>query len=188
MRYKNIDRFIIILLFGLLITTACLLANNSTRGAMRLAIRNECIHLEPIPIAPSKTNTTIRDSIVLFARNLLGTPYVSAGCSKNGFDCSGLVYFVFMHFNIQVPRTSSQFAQFGKDIPIENVKKGDILVFLSPTRNAIGHVGIVVNAKGKESDFIHASSGNEMKVMISSLKQEGYTRRFVKAVDVISNL
>jgi cell wall-associated NlpC family hydrolase len=128
----------------------------------------------------------MRDDIVNFGMELLGTPYVEASSSKAGFDCSGFVYYVFRHHKIQVPRSSSQFKNFGKEIPIENVKKGDILLFLSPTRNSIGHIGIVTNPKGKHSDFIHASSGRDMKVIISSLKQEGYTRRFVKAIDVLS--
>lgn len=127
---------------------------------------------------------TLRDSVVNFATGLLDTPYVEGGCSKNGFDCSGFVYFVFQHFKIQVPRSSSQFEHFGKEIPIESLKKGDILLFLSPTSNVIGHVGIVTNPKGKESDFIHSTSGREKKVVITSLKKEGYARRFVKAVRV----
>jgi hypothetical protein len=57
-------------------------------------------------------------------------------------------------------------------------------LFLSPTRKVIGHIGIVSNAKGKESDFIHASSGRAMKVVITSLATEGYTLRFVKAIRV----
>ena len=127
----------------------------------------------------------LRNNIVNFGMELLGTPYVEASSSKAGFDCSGFVYYVFKHHKIQVPRSSSQFKNFGKEISIENVKKGDILLFLSPTRNVIGHIGIVTNPNGKNSDFIHASSGREMKVIISSLKQEGYTRRFVKAIDVL---
>lgn len=127
----------------------------------------------------------MRDNIVNFGMDLLGTPYVAASSSTVGFDCSGFVYYVFKHHKIQVPRSSSLFKNFGKEIQIENVKKGDILLFLSPSRNVIGHIGIVTNPKGKNSDFIHASSGREMKVIISSLKQEGYTRRFVKAVDVL---
>ena len=128
----------------------------------------------------------MRDNIVNFGMDLLGTPYVEASNSKAGFDCSGFVYYVFKHHKIQVPRSSSQFKNFGKEIPIENVKQGDILLFLSPSRNVIGHIGIVTNPNGKNSDFIHASSGHEMKVIISSLKQKGYTRRFVKAIDVLS--
>ncbi len=128
----------------------------------------------------------MRDNIVNLGMELLGTPYFEASSSKNGFDCSGFVYYVFQQHKILVPRSSSLFKNFGKEIPIENVKKGDILLFLSPTRNSIGHIGIVTNPNGKHSDFIHASSGREMKVIVSSLKQEGYTRRFVKSVDVLS--
>ena len=125
------------------------------------------------------------DKIANFGMSLLGTPYVAAGSSKKGFDCSGFVYFVFNHFKIQVPRSSSEFKNFGKEIPISSVKKGDILLFLSPTRNVIGHLGIVTNPKGMESDFIHSSSGREMKVIVTSLKKPGYTRRFVKAIRVL---
>jgi len=74
---------------------------------------------------------------------------------------------------------------FGKEIPITNVKKGDILLFLSPTRNVIGHIGIVTNPNGMESDFIHSSSGREMKVIVTSLKKPGYTLRFVKTISVL---
>ena len=167
-------------LFSLLVIVLGSIAYGSFRGDRSSPENNGTIDKDTIK--PIK----IRDNIVDFGKGLLGKPYVSGGCSKDGFDCSGLVFYVFQHFKIQVPRSSSQFNNFGKEIPIENVKKGDILVFLSPTRNVIGHLGIVTNPKGKESDFIHATSGREMKVIITSLKKEGYTRRFVKAVDVIS--
>ena len=132
-----------------------------------------------------QNNVSLRDKIVSYGMGLLGTPYVTAGHSKKGFDCSGFVYFVFNYFEIKVPRSSSQFKNFGKEIPIADVKKGDILLFLSPTRNAIGHLGIVTNPKGMESDFIHSSSGCEMKVIVTSLKKPGYLRRFVKAIRIL---
>lgn len=134
---------------------------------------------------PTSGSLSVRDSIVSFGSGLLGTPYVEAGCSRDGFDCSGFVYFVFRHFKIEVPRSSSQFENFGQEIDIDNVRKGDILLFLSPTRNVIGHLGIVSNPNGMESDFIHSTSGREMKVVITSLKKPGYTRRFVKAIRVL---
>ena len=175
---KNLLKFTA--LFSLLVIVLGSIAYGSFRGEMS-SPKNVGILVEDT-IKPVK----IRDNIVDFGMDLLGTPYVEASSSKAGFDCSGFVYYVFQHHKIQVPRSSSQFKNFGKEIPIENVKKGDILVFLSPSRNAIGHIGIVTNPKGKHSDFIHATSGREMKVIISSLKQEGYKRRFVKAVDVLS--
>ena len=132
-----------------------------------------------------QNNVSLRDKIVSYGMGLLGTPYVTAGHSKKGFDCSGFVYFVFNYFKIQVPRSSLQFKNFGKEIPIADVKKGDILLFLSPTRNVIGHLGMVTNPKGMESDFIHSSSGCEMKVIVTSLKKPGYLRRFVKAIRIL---
>jgi len=174
-----------ITVIGLLAISLCVFAYGSFRSAS-LSKKNEDIVKEQIN--PVKINVSQRDSIVSFATELLGTPYVVASSSRNGFDCSGFVYFVFKHHKIQVPRSSGGFSNFGKEIPIDNVKKGDILVFLSPTSNNIGHVGIVTNPKGIQSDFIHATSGREMKVIVTSLKQEGYARRFVKAVDVLSSL
>ncbi|MFT5157823.1 MAG: cell wall-associated NlpC family hydrolase, partial [Bacteroidia bacterium] len=136
-----------------------------------------------VPLAePTNTKLTLRDSIVNFGKTLLGTPYIYGACNEDGFDCSGFVYYVFRHFQIEVPRSSRQFKDFGEEVLIDNVQKGDILVFLGPTSTTIGHVGIVSNPKGKESDFIHASSGRSMKVIISSLKQDQYAQRFVKAV------
>ncbi len=130
-------------------------------------------------------DTGLRDSIVDFGTELVGTPYVAGGCSKDGFDCSGFVYFVFQRFNIKVPRSSGEFEHFGKEIPVEDVAKGDLVLFLSPTRNVIGHMGIVSNPKGTKSDFIHSTSGREMKVVITSLTNKGYTNRFVKAIRVL---
>jgi cell wall-associated NlpC family hydrolase len=132
-----------------------------------------------------KSSTTLRDSIVDYAHILLGTPYVSAGCSTDGFDCSGFVYFVFKHFNIDVPRSSALYKSFGKDVSISHVQKGDVLVFLSPSRNEIGHIGIVTEPNGMETKFIHSTSGKAMQVVVSSLKNEGYRKRFVKAVNVL---
>jgi cell wall-associated NlpC family hydrolase len=134
---------------------------------------------------PQPTADTQRDSIVNFALSYLNTPYTYGASSKDGFDCSGFVYFVFKHFKISVPRSSVDYKTFGKTIAIGNIQKGDVLIFLSPTRNEIGHVGIVTKPSGMETEFIHATSGKEMMVVLSSLKQENYNRRFVKAISVL---
>lgn len=169
---------------GLSLLVLCSVAYGSSRAGTFLPQRNETI-VKDTRIHPIESNISLGEKIVSFGMGLLGTPYVVAGSGKDGFDCSGFVSFVFNHFKIQVPRSSSQFKNFGKEIPIASVKKGDILLFLSPTRNVIGHLGIVTNPKGMESDFIHSSSGREMKVIITSLKKPGYTRRFVKAIRVL---
>jgi cell wall-associated NlpC family hydrolase len=136
-------------------------------------------------VATSVKDNTLKDSIVTFGMRYLGTPYAVAGNGKNGFDCSGFVYYVYQHFNIDVPRSSIDFEHFGKEVSIENVQKGDILLFLSPTRNVIGHIGIVSNPLGRNSDFVHASSGREMKVIITNFANSGYPERFIKAIRVL---
>src|SRR5690606_38159444 len=70
----------------------------------------------------NSTNNTLRDSIVEYGIELLGTPYLTAGSGKEGFDCSGFVNFVYQHFNINVPRSSAAFENFGKEIPIAEVE------------------------------------------------------------------
>ncbi len=178
------------LLIGLPFIILCILSYGLLKEAKHAPEIIDTSIIEPLQKDTFKIEeikVPLRDSIMDFAMNLLGTPYVDAACSADGFDCSGFVYYVYTHFKIEVPRSSSGFTNFGKEIPIENARKGDILVFLSPTRNAIGHVGLVTDPKGMETEFIHSSSGSEMKVMISSLKQEGYHRRFVKAVNVLGD-
>ena len=184
MKSKNINTVKFITFIGLLLFVLGSVAYGSLRDGNFSPQGNETTVKDTL-VDPTESNVYLGDKIVNFGMGFLGTPYVAAGCSKDGFDCSGFVYFVYNHFKIQVPRSSSQFENFGKVIPISDVKKGDILLFLSPTRNVIGHIGIVSNPKGMESDFIHSSSGREMKVIITSLKKAGYARRFVKAVRVI---
>ncbi|MGO4905038.1 C40 family peptidase [Flavobacterium sp. W20_MBD1_R3] len=184
MKFKSMSAVKLTLFIGLLLLVLGSIAYGSSKAGGFSSQKNEIIVKDTL-VDLIDDDTYLGDKIVNFGMGLLGTPYVAAGCSKNGFDCSGFVYYVYNHFKIKVPRSSSQFKNFGKEIQIANVKKGDILLFLSPTRNIIGHIGIVSNPKGMDSDFIHSTSGREMKVIITSLKKPGYTRRFVKAIRVL---
>ena len=184
MTFKIVHPLRLTAILGFLLIIVLLLAINPFR--VPKALPNP-LHLLPITLSntPTKSHSELRDSIVNYSKTLLGTPYITASSNKDGFDCSGFVYYVFQHFKIAVPRSSIEFNNFGKTIAIDSAKIGDVVVFLSPTKNVIGHVGIITLAKGNESEFIHASSGDEMKVIISSLKQSGYKKRFVKVVDVL---
>lgn len=128
-----------------------------------------------------------RKELVAFAESFMGVPYVYATQDpKIGFDCSGFVNYVYKNFDISVPRSSSGFKDFGKKINIEDVAIGDVLVFTGyRDTTSIGHLGIVCEADGMNSKFIHASSGKVMQVTISDLSSEHYTNRFHHAVDVI---
>jgi len=93
---------------------------------------------------------------------------------------------VFKEFHIKVPRSSREYQFLGKNLRPEEFKVGDILVFYGfRDRTYIGHVGIICEANGMKSRFIHASSGKAYGVTISKLDSEGYKRRFYKCIDVI---
>jgi len=137
-----------------------------------------------------KKQTAIdRDSIIMYAKKYLGTPYLYAGNSpQRGFDCSGFVNYVFNNFDINLPRSSNGYKNIGIALAPEDFKVGDILVFYGyKDRTIVGHVGIVCEANGMQSKFIHASSGKANKVTISELNSEHYTKRFYKCIDVLSN-
>jgi cell wall-associated NlpC family hydrolase len=135
-----------------------------------------------------KLQTTIeRDSIISYATQYLGIHYLYAGNDpKKGFDCSGFVNYVFQHFKVSVPRSSSGYKNLGISKKPENFKVGDVLVFYGyKNRNVVGHVGIICEANGMNSKFIHASSGKAGSVTISDLDSEHYSKRYYKCVDVL---
>ncbi|WP_020532437.1 C40 family peptidase [Flexithrix dorotheae] len=122
------------------------------------------------------------DSIVNLAQNFLGITYKYGGTSpKDGFDCSGFVYYVMKNNEIDVPRTSSGYQNFGKNIAIEEAERGDIILFkgTDPTVDKIGHVGIVISQKGEPLRFIHSSSSKKhYGIVIAEYSESNYPKRF----------
>ncbi|HEY1195871.1 C40 family peptidase [Flavobacterium sp.] len=142
-----------------------------------------------IVVQNSELQTEInRDSIIAFAKKQLGIRYTYASSNpQKGFDCSGFVSYVFSNFGKTLPRSSSGYKNIGKTLKPEDFKVGDILVFYGyKNKNVIGHVGIICEANGMQSKFIHASSGKAQQVTITALDTEHYTKRFYKCVDVLS--
>jgi len=132
------------------------------------------------------TDNITGDSIIQFARTLIGVRYRSATSDPLiGFDCSGFVSYVFKNFNFNVPRSSPEFANIGERISMEDAKPGDIIVFTSPTHHhRIGHVGIVLCNEGGDFEFIHSTSGKEHGVTITAM-DDNYRRRFVTVIRVL---
>ncbi len=127
------------------------------------------------------------DSLVEFAKSLIGTPYKYASTNPStGFDCSGFITYVFNHYNINVPRSSKGFENTGIEIPISKSKKGDLILFTGTdsTKRIIGHMGIVVSNEDSLR-FIHSSSGKANGVVITTLN-EYYRGRFVKTIRVFN--
>ncbi len=127
-----------------------------------------------------------RADVIAYAKKYLGTTYHYAGNDPTGFDCSGFVSFVFKNFKINMPRGSREYKFIGTALKPSEFKVGDILVFYGyRDSTSIGHVGIICEADGMNSKFIHASSGKAYGVTISELGSKMYSRRFYKCIDVI---
>ena len=94
---------------------------------------------------------SVGDDIALRAISLLGKPYVWGGADLTGFDCSGLVRFIYDQVGIPVPRTAAEQFSAAKPIEIAGLKPGDLLFFRTQGQR-ISHVAIYTG----EGRFVHA--------------------------------
>lgn len=99
-------------------------------------------------------------SIIRTAHTLIGIPYLWAGTSSKGVDCSGFMRTVLFMHDIIIPRDASQQAYAGKHIDIapdfSNLQPGDLIFFgrkATPERKErVVHVGMYIGGKR----FIHS--------------------------------
>jgi len=143
-------------------------------------IKSTVVLKKKIPARIINTKNVSADELVDFAETLLGIKYKYGSVKKeNGFDCSGFINYVFNHFNIAVPRISYDFTNAGKEVPIKDSKRGDIILFTGsdPKSGIVGHMGIVTENKKGELKFIHAAESGG--VMISGMNSY-FVPRFVK--------
>ncbi|ADX68362.1 C40 family peptidase [Weeksella virosa] len=145
-------------------------------------INAESIVLYEVPDQDLDRSTVEIQSLVIAASQYLGTPYKYGGLDITGMDCSGLVLRSFEAIEQKMPRISREQANKGKEIKLTEIKIGDLL-FFNTSGNSITHVGIVESVKDGIVYFIHASTTRG--VMVSSLAENYWSRRFVKATRML---
>lgn len=101
--------------------------------------------------------------VELYAKDLMGSPYLWGGTSSKGMDCSGFTKTVFLMNGYIIPRDASQQIMAGKDtdpdLTFDNMQKGDLMFFgkkaTDSTKQRVTHVGIWLG--NEQGEFIHAS-------------------------------
>lgn len=144
------------------------------------------ISAKAVPARHINTRNANPDSVVDFAKTLIGTKYKYGSVIKEqGLDCSGFINYVFNHFNIQVPRTTVDFTNAGMPIPLVDSREGDLILFTGTDTTGwiVGHMGMITQNENGNIQFIHSSSGKSIGVIISSLSKY-YVTRFVKVIRV----
>jgi len=123
-----------------------------------------------------------KENMLLNAKKHLGGKYVWGGTNPKGFDRSGYTQYIYEKEGVSIPRTAYEQSKVGKEVSRYNLKKGDLLFFLTDKKRGIPvtHVGMYIG-NGK---FIHAASRRQ-GIIITSLEKSRYSAIFVKATRII---
>ncbi len=133
----------------------------------------------PAAPAPAPASGGSGQTIVDTAMQYLGTPYVWGGTSpEKGFDCSGLVYYVYGQNGYSLNRVAQNMYRNGSEADLNNLQAGDILLFGSSTSN-IWHAGIYVG----NGQFIHSPHSGAV-VSVQALSST-YGMRLVAARRIV---
>lgn len=115
------------------------------------------------------------ENIALMAQSMLGKRYRYGGSTpKQGFDCSGLVYFTHTQVGDYVPRTSLDQLHASREVNIEELQPGDLLFYRINGKPS--HVGIYIGNK----QFVHAPSSGK-KVSITTMDNPYFKPRLIRA-------
>lgn len=90
----------------------------------------------------STTRTGSGNNVVSYAESFIGVPYVYGGTTPSGFDCSGFVQYVYNHFGVSLPRTTTQQENYGTQIPVSQAQPGDL--YFWGNKGSAYHVAICV--------------------------------------------
>jgi len=148
------------LAYSLVVGPAAALSGQVTtqRKAFRLRLqRSEWLAIAPLQSPPVGLRA------VAYAKRFIGVPYRWGGSSPRGFDCSGLVRYVYHRFGIDLPHSSYADFGLGRRVGRWALKPGDLVFF-----SGLGHVGLYVG----QGRFIHAPHSGT-RVQISRLRDWG---------------
>ena len=91
-----------------------------------------------------ENNSSIAQKVINQARQFIGGKYSWGGSNpESGFDCSGLIKYVFNSVGIDVPRTAAQQGKVGQEISLQEAQPGDVIWFGSKKSPSGQHIGLI---------------------------------------------
>jgi cell wall-associated NlpC family hydrolase len=131
----------------------------------------------PSFVMPNVPTNTLGGQAVAIAYRFLGVPYVWAGASPSGFDCSGFTMYVWGQLGVKLGHyTGFQYYE-GRRIAPDQLEPGDLVFFRANSAGVPQHEGMYVG----NGSFIHAPHTGDV-VKISSLYEARYALSYVGAV------
>jgi cell wall-associated NlpC family hydrolase len=126
------------------------------------------------PAGIGQVSDPVRSQVVFTALQMVGVPYRWGGSTPDGFDCSGLVQYVYSNAGLRLPRTAAAQMDASAPVTLENAQAGDLLFFRDGGRTS--HVAIYLG----QGRFVHApSTGNQ--VSLDSFGNSYWRMRFARA-------
>jgi cell wall-associated NlpC family hydrolase len=124
-------------------------------------------------------------ALVQAAEHFLGCPYRNGGTNSEGFDCSGLVWYVHQLIRLPIPRRAEDQSMYAAEVTEEQLQPGDLVFFhfveghphgsyVDLHFTEINHVGIYAG----NGVFIHAPKGGKV---VATARLQDFRRYFVKA-------
>lgn len=114
---------------------------------------NNALYYTQTSVKEGTPSGEIRESVLQFASQFIGNPYVWGGTSlTEGADCSGFVQQIYKQYGYDLPRVAEDQSQYGMKIPVEDAQPGDLIFYAKA-----GHVYHVVMYAG-DGKTIEAAS------------------------------
>lgn len=99
---------------------------NTTSSTNTAASSSQAVSQAPTASTATTTASASASAITSYALTFLGVPYVWGGTTPSGFDCSGLVQYVYSHFGINLGRTTYTQQYAGTKISVASAQAGDL--------------------------------------------------------------
>lgn len=114
-----------------------------------------CTDTPPAPPADNGGSGDATNDFSSYCLSFVGCPYVYAGMSPSGFDCSGFVSYVFAnYYGISLPHSADSISDYGYAVSADEVQVGDIICNDHNYDGYMDHVSVYIG----DNTVVHAST------------------------------